>query len=123
MDEIRLGKISSINYTAGTARVAYADRNGAVTREIPFLSFEYSMPAIGDMVLVVHLSNGSEAGVILGRPWSGKNKPPEGAEGLYRKDLSSTPGKAMFRYDEETGVLRIKAPTIILETDAGSKTF
>lgn len=123
MDEIRLGKISSINYTDGTARVTYADRNKTVTREIPFLSFEYSMPDIGDMVLVVHLSNGTEAGVILGRPWSGKNKPPEGAEGLYRKDLSTTAGKAMFRYDDNTGVLRIKAPTIILETDTGSTTY
>lgn len=103
--------------------MTYADRNKTVTREIPFLSFEYSMPDIGDMVLVVHLSNGTEAGVILGRPWSGKNKPPEGTEGLYRKDLSTTAGKAMFRYDDNTGVLRIKAPAIILETDAGSTTY
>ncbi|PKM72858.1 MAG: hypothetical protein CVU91_07470 [Firmicutes bacterium HGW-Firmicutes-16] len=123
MDEIRLGKISSINYTDGTARVTYADRNGAVTREIPFLSVEYSMPEIGDMVLVVHLSNGAEAGVILGRPWSGKNRPPESAERLYRKDLSPTAGKSMFRYDDDSGILRIKAPTIILETDTGNTTI
>lgn len=123
MDEIRMGKISSINYTDGTARVTYADRNGSVTREIPFLSFEYNMPAIGDMVLVVHLSNGAEAGVILGRAWSDKNKPPEGDDGLYRKDLCKTAGKAMVRYDDKTGVLRIKAPTIILETNSGITTY
>lgn len=93
MGEIRLGKISSINCTDGTARVAYPDRNGSVTQEIPFLSSEYNMPSIGDMVLVVHLSNGSDAGVILGRPWSDKNKPPESGGEIYRKDLCNKKAK------------------------------
>ena len=51
---------------------------------------------------VLHLSNGTEAGLVLGRYWSGNNKPPEGAEGLYRKDLGRTPGEAMIRYDGST---------------------
>ena len=60
------------------------------------------MPEIGDQVLVLHLSNGAEAGVVMGRPWSEKNKPPEGAAGLYRKDLARAPGEAMIRYDGST---------------------
>ena len=39
---------------------------------------------------------------MLGRYWSNNNKPPEGAAGLFRKDLDRTPGKAMIRYDGST---------------------
>ena len=57
------------------------------------------MPPVGALVAVVHLSNGAEAGVVLGRPWSAKLTPPEGFEGLYRKDFDLTPGQCYFRYD------------------------
>lgn len=114
-NEIRLGKVSSVNYTAGMVRVVYHEKDDSVTREIPMLSDEYNMPAPGDMVLVLHLSNGTEAGVVLGRPWSEKNKPPEGAEGLYRKDLARTPGEAMIRY--QGGVLTIKAAKVVIDGD------
>ena len=86
------------------------------------------MPKVGDPVMVLHLSNGTEAGLVLGRYWSGNNKPPEGAEGLFRKDLGRTPGEAMIRYDGSTltiqcagaikieagGAVTINAPTIDL---------
>ena len=101
-DEIRVGKVSAVDYAAGMVRVAYHDKDDSVTSPLPMLSDEYHMPEVGDMVLVLHLSNGKEAGVVLGRPWSEKNKPPEGAAGLYRKDLGKTPGAAMIRYDGST---------------------
>ena len=37
--------------------------------------------------------------------------PPEGAAGLYRKDLARTPGEAMIRY--QGGVLTIKAAKVV----------
>ena len=40
---IRLGKISSINYTAGKARVVYEDRDDSVTSELPFLALQYNI--------------------------------------------------------------------------------
>ena len=43
-----------------------------------------------------------EAGVVLGRPWSEKNVPPESGANLYRKDLGQNPGDAMIRYDGST---------------------
>lgn len=92
---IRLGKISSIDYAKGMARVVYHEKDDDVTRLIPLLSHEYKMPPVGSQVLVVHLSNGTEAGVVLGRPWSDKNAPPEGGANLYRKDLGQNPGDAM----------------------------
>ena len=112
MDILRLGKISTINYKDGTARVLYTDRDKAVTAELPLLSFEYRMPAIDDFVLVCHLPNGGAAGIILGPIWNDNNRPPEGKEGLYRKDLDKTPGKCFLRYDGDE--LQIVAPKLTL---------
>lgn len=97
--EIRVGKVSSIDYPSGMIRVVYHDKDNDVTRPIPLFSSEYAMPPVGALVAVVHLSNGAEAGVVLGRPWSAKLTPPEGFKGLYRKDFDLTPGQCYFRYD------------------------
>lgn len=97
--EIRVGKVSSIDYPSGMIRVVYHDKDNDVTRPIPLFSSEYAMPPVGALVAVVHLSNGAEAGVVLGRPWSAKLTPPEGFEGLYRKDFDLKPGQCYFRYD------------------------
>ena len=118
--EIRLGKISSIDYAKGMARVVYPEKDDDVTRLIPLLSHEYKMPPVGSQVLVVHLSNGTEAGVVMGRPWSEKNAPPEGGATLYRKDLGQNPGDAMIRYDGSTltitgGSVEVQAPRITNE--------
>lgn len=112
-NEIRLGKVSAIDYATGMVRVVYHEKDDSVTRLVPLISDEYQMPEIGDQVLVLHLSNGSEAGVVLGRPWSEKNKPPEGAAGLYRKDMARTPGEAMIRY--KGGTMTIKAGSVLVE--------
>ena len=55
---IRLGKISSINYTAGKARVVYEDRDDSVTSELPFLALQYNIPKVDDLVVVACFSNG-----------------------------------------------------------------
>ena len=79
--EIRVGKVSSIDYPSGMIRVVYHDKDDDVTRLIPLFSSEYAMPPVGALVAVVHLSNGAEAGVVLGRPWSAKLTPPGGLPG------------------------------------------
>lgn len=112
MDTLRLGKISTINYKDGTARVLYTDRDNAVTAELPLLSFEYRMPEVDDLVLVCHLPNGGAAGIILGPFWNDKNRPPEGKEGLYRKEFDKMPGKCYLRYDGSE--LQIVAPKLTL---------
>lgn len=106
MDQIRIGKISSLNYKDGTARVVYSDRDDAVTAELPLLSSEYYMPAVDDLVLVLHMPNGAEAGVIIGGIWNDNNRPTENGKGLYRKDLSHD-GKAYIKYDDTTGRMTI----------------
>ena len=43
-NNIRLGKISAIDYAAGTVRVVYHEKDDAVTAPIPLISSEYFMP-------------------------------------------------------------------------------
>ena len=72
---IRLGKISSINYTAGKARVVYEDRDDSVTSELPFLALQYNIPKVDDLVVVACFSNGTVSGVILGPVYNSANTP------------------------------------------------
>jgi phage baseplate assembly protein V len=101
-NEVRIGRISAIDYAAGMVRVVYADSDNNVTMPMPLLAGEYNMPEIGEQVIVLHLSNGSEAGVVLGKYWNNKNLPPEGEQGVFRKELGRTPGAATIRYDGDT---------------------
>ncbi len=98
-DHIRIGKISSFNYPKGTARITYEDKSSSTTVEMPFIAWEYFPPAVGDQVLVVHLSNGTCAAFIVGPVWHDGHRPPEGFEGLYRKEYFKKAGKAYERYD------------------------
>jgi len=116
--DVRIGFVSAIDYAAGTVTVAYPDMDDEVTRQLPLLSpmaDEYFMPKVEDQILVLHLSNGAEYGVIMGRPWDEDHKPAESGEGLFRKDFDRDLGKAFLRYDAKTGELKIKAKKIILE--------
>lgn len=67
--EVRIGYISSYNAGTGKAKVFYPDRLGQVTQEMSiFAPFGISqIPMPDDQVLVLHLSNGQEAGLIIGK--------------------------------------------------------
>ncbi len=121
---LRIGKISSINYPKGTARVTYEDKCKSTTAEFSFLAWEYWMPKEGDQVVVAHLSNGTSSAIILGPVWHDDHRPPEGFKGLYRKDLNREYGKAYERYDHNTGVftLHIGAVTVTINA-SGSVTI
>lgn len=106
-ETIRIGKISSIDYQKGAARITYEDRGDSTTALFSFLAWQYWMPKIGDQVLVAHLSNGSAAAVILGPTWHNDHRPVEGYEGLSRKEYCNEPGKAFWRYDANTGELQV----------------
>lgn len=89
-DYLRIGKISSINYPNGTARITYEDKDDSTTSEMPFLVLgrQYWHPEVGEQVLVAHLSNGTCAAVILGTVWHNGHRPIEGFEGLNRRRKS-----------------------------------
>ena len=101
----RTGRVSSIDYAAGTYEVTYSDRGQSVTRKINAMSNgEYKMPVVGQVVSVSHTSNGLAAATTTGTVWNQTNKPAEGYKGLYRKEYASRKGQAYDRYDENTGV-------------------
>lgn len=112
---IRLGKISSINYELGRARVLYEDRDNSVTSELPFLAWQFNMPKINDLVVVACFSNGTVSGVILGAIYHLANKPFNGSSGLFRQEMSNTKNRAVIEYNEKTNKMFIKAPHIELE--------
>lgn len=126
----RIGKISSFDYPKGTAKITYEDKNDSTTAFFSFLAFQYWMPKVGDQVMVAHLSNGTCAATILGPVWHDGHRPPEGFEGLYRKEYSNDTGKAYQRYDAKageysetiTGTMTIK-PTDTWKLQTGATTI
>lgn len=113
---IRIAKVSSVNYETGMIRVTYTDKGKSVSTELPYanLNSEYFMPNAGEYVQVNLLSNGTTKGVVTGTYWGKGNKPHESGKGLYRKDFSKTPGAAMIRYDDSSGDLLIKGANVHL---------
>lgn len=114
--EIRVGRVSSVNYEKGMIRVTYRDKDDSVTGEFPMLTNndEYRMPKVGQDVLVAHLSNGSSRGAIIGTLWNRKYSPYEAGENLYRKELSRKKDAAYIRYSDETGEYLIKVASLHL---------
>ena len=112
---IRLGKISSINYTAGKARVVYEDRDDSVTSELPFLALQYNIPKVDDLVVVACFSNGTVSGVILGPVYNSANTPHEGGAGIFRQEMSNNVNEAVMSYSEKKQTIILRAPKIEFE--------
>lgn len=121
MNEIRVGKVSSINYTAGTVRVIYQDKSEKGTAELPVFCGmgEYQMPNIDDQVLVLHLSNDSSMGIVMGKFWTDKSLPRQSGPGIYQKEWNGN-GDSFMRLASE--MLTICAREIALQSSAGSIT-
>lgn len=85
MDGIRVGFVSTYDESTGTAVVYYPDRCHEVTDNLPIFSPFGLRQALqkGDTVLVLHLSNGQEAGIVIGTYSSDGDVP---AAGLSVKD-------------------------------------
>ena len=142
--EFRVGRVSKVDYEKGMICVTYGDMNGAenvTTALIPYIALnnEYHMPNVEDYVAVLHFSNGFEAGLVLGKFWNGKNRPPVSGKDRYRKDFSNEAGKAYVERNPETktceakmdfetmvkinGMLSLEAEKIVLKDDKGSITL
>lgn len=98
---IRVGQVSAVDLEQGMIRVVYNDMDSAVSPWLPYLAFgnEYHMPDVDDYVVVLHMTNGQEAGIVLGRYWNQKHTPPANGKDVYRKDFSNSPGKAYLQRD------------------------
>lgn len=104
MDQIRVGKVSSVNYKEGKVRVVYSDRDNATTVELPMAVYNntYRMPNVDDQVLVLHQPNGPASGFVLGDYWSQTKKAHEqGAEGRTVQYFDRD-GKCYLEYDDSS---------------------
>lgn len=109
-DNIRVGNVSNVKYKKGLIEVTYPDLDDSVTDALPVFSLtgEYKMPKIGDEVLVVHLSNGETAGIVLGKFWGGDEKSMVYGKNVFRKELGDTQGECYIQYKD--GKLSFKSP-------------
>lgn len=84
--DIRIGKVTSIQPSSGRVKVAYDDENSSsLPLAMLTMNQEYSMPSVGDRVVVVHMGNGSSKGFVLGTYYGGGMQPK--ATSGYRKDF------------------------------------
>ena len=66
--EGRIGFVSSFDRRSGMATIYYPDRSGEVTSRLPVFAPFGILQELkkGEAVFVLHLSNGGEAGIVLG---------------------------------------------------------
>lgn len=109
---IRVGRVSSVNPAACTARVAFEDRSDVVSYELPTLvsgslqAKEYWLPVPGEQVLCLFLPSGNAQGFIVGSIYSEKNKPPVASA---TKRHITFPDGTKLEYDWNTSTLSINA--------------
>ena len=85
---MRIGKVTNIYPTTGKIKVMYEDeRSASLPLSMLTMNQEYSMPAVGDKVVTVHMANGSSKGFVLGTYYGGGMQPK--ANTGYRKDFGS----------------------------------
>lgn len=99
---VRIGQVSKIDYKNGLISATYPDLDDAVTDDFPVFSFngEYKMPQVGDHILVLHLSNGESAGIVMGGYWNEDNPPAVYGKNVWRKELGADPGEAYMQYKD-----------------------
>lgn len=114
----RIGTVSSVDPETGMVSVIFNDRDNEVTELLPYATFneEYKLPQIGTKVVVLHLSNGGEMGIILGTYWNEYNA--AGNPGTFHKDLG---GGAYINYKDS--VLTIAAEHAIIASLDGGETY
>lgn len=109
---VRIGKVTNVYPATGKVKVYYEDE-GNTSRQLPMLTMnnEVSLPSVGDMVLTIHMPNGSSKGFVLGTYYGGNTKPK--ATSGYRKDLG---GGAYVTC--KNGTYTLKADNIIIQADS-----
>lgn len=85
---MRIGKVTNIYPSTGKIKVMYEDE-GSASLPLSMLTMnqEYSMPAVGDRVVTMHMENGSSKGFVMGTYYGGGMQPKANAG--YRKDFGS----------------------------------
>lgn len=112
-DAIRVGRISSIDYKSGCADVCFKGEEDVIYSDLPFLAFEYKMPKINDLVLVVAQKySQKKSGFILGPYFNDENKPEVDGKDYFFKRFSDT---AYIKYDADKDELEITAGKVVIK--------
>ncbi|MDO5391037.1 MAG: hypothetical protein Q4F24_08140 [Eubacteriales bacterium] len=110
MELIRTGIINTVNPSTGMVTVMYPDRGNEVSDEFPVFSFtgEYRFLKKGEQVLILKLSNGGKAGIVLGRIWDDDSNVPPGADfykEMARASICVKSGSMIF--SDESGSISL----------------
>lgn len=107
---IKIGEVSSVDYAAGTARVAFDDDDSLVSFDLQVLhnntiaNKDYAMPDVGEDVICLFLPSGTE-GFILGSVYAGEITPPETSGAKRTVEFSDG---TRISYDRETNQLDVQ---------------
>ena len=107
---IRIGRVSSIDESKGTARVLFADREDFVSYDMPIVvpftlsDKMYFMPSIDERVLCVLLPNDQTQGFILGSYYSNDREPPVQDKNKFHINFEDG---TIIEYDKEEHKLKI----------------
>ena len=95
------------------------ERSASLPLSMLTMNNEYSMPAVGEKVVTVHMANGSSKGFVLGTYYGGGTQPKANAG--YRKDFGGG-ASAMCdggNYILEAASVTIQADDITLKCSYG----
>ena len=114
MASLFYGKISAINYGAGTATVTLGDRENQVLQNVPFLSICYEMPNPGDTVAVLFEEIGGQIGkgVILGKIFLSGNVPGESGPGIFYKQFTDG---ASVKYNPSSKEMKVNTGKLVVD--------
>ena len=107
---IKIGEVSSINPSQGTARVLFDDDDSIVSFDLQvlqrntFKNRDYAMPDVGEDVLCLFLPTGTEEGFILGSVYAGEVSPGESTGDI--RSVGFADG-TRIAYDRSAGELTI----------------
>lgn len=103
---VRVGRVSSVLRDRGMVVVVFEDRD-STSLPLPMLTFnnEVSLPEVGEMVVTLHLPNGSSKGFCLGT-YHGADT---GTDKSYRKEFDE---EAFLECDKANYFLKNKTTKI-----------
>ena len=94
MAKLIFAKISVLHYEDGAADIAVPEYEDQVIEEVPFLSWFYEMPKVGDTVAALLEFDGGnyDKGIILGPFYNPGNKPEKCGKDIFWKGFKDGAG-------------------------------
>lgn len=124
---IKLGEISSIDPSKGTARVVFDDEDSIVSYDLPVLqrnslkNHDYAMPDVGEDAIVLFFGEGQEDGVILGSIYADEVTPPE-STGNRRTVVFEDGTRVCYDRSEHKLTVTIEGTEVVFNRQDGSIT-